>query len=85
MKKFLVLSAVLAFLFMVGPAQASWVNDVVEEGITYSHIGIKCVDGMRIITLKTEAGVCKEYRVVNDKVISMRNCGAADWKGFVKK
>ena len=85
MKKLLAILSILAFLFIVGPAQANWASDIVEKGVTYSSIGLKCVDGVTVVTLKTKDGVCKEYKVVNDKVTGMRDCGDADWSDFTKK
>jgi len=82
MKKFLAMSAVLVFLFVAGPVQADWVNDLpVPENVT--AIGLKFTDGVGVATIKTGKS-CMQYKIVENEIVKMRKCVDADWKDFVK-
>ena len=84
MKKLLAVLSILAFLFVAGPVAADWVDDLpLSSDINY--IGVAFQDDDGIVTLKTKSGSCMEYKIVDNEISKMRNCGDVNWKNFVKK
>jgi hypothetical protein len=83
MKKFLAVLSVLAFLFIAGPVSADWVKDLPVKKNT-THIGVKFVGSVGIVTLKTKDGSCMEYRIVDNEIAKVRKCDGP-WEDFVKK
>jgi hypothetical protein len=85
MKKLLVILSVLAFFLIAVPVQADWAYDIpIEKGT--NHIGLVIhEDNTMIVTVGVLHSTCKEYKIVAGEIIKVRNCGATDWKDFVKK
>jgi len=82
MKRFLVFLSVLALLLIAGPAQSDWIDDIMPLPDGVNFVGLDFSGDAGIVTLKTEDGICINYKVVNDKVVKTKKCNDTNWKDY---